>query len=46
MCKPVFQLGYTKYQAGFLSTSFEIGGVLGAAGMGFIMNRYIITINY
>lgn len=34
-------LNYTKYQAGYLSTVFEIGGVLGTAMLGFFVNRFL-----
>ena len=40
----LFQLKYTKNQAGLFSTTFEIGGVLGSFGIGFIMDRWLITI--
>ena len=39
----VFQLNYSKYQAGYLSTVFEIGGVLGTAMLGFFVTRYFFT---
>lgn len=32
-------LKYSKAQAGMLSTTFEIGGVLGSASIGFVINR-------
>ena len=34
------QLNYTKVQAGYLSTVFEIGGVLGTALLGVFVKRY------
>ncbi|KAJ7376057.1 hypothetical protein OS493_037164 [Desmophyllum pertusum] len=34
-------LNYTPYQAGYLSTVFEIGGVLGTAMLGFCVNRFL-----
>jgi len=34
------QLNYTKVQAGYLSTVFEIGGVLGTAMLGVFVKRY------
>ncbi|XP_068714575.1 uncharacterized protein [Montipora foliosa] len=34
-------LSYTKYQAGYLSTVFEIGGVLGTTMLGFVFNRFL-----
>jgi len=34
-------LEYTKYQAGYLSTVFEIGGVLGTTMLGFFVNRFL-----
>ncbi|XP_072025555.1 glucose-6-phosphate exchanger SLC37A2-like [Amphiura filiformis] len=34
------QLHYDKQKAGMLSTSFEIGGVLGSATLGIAINRY------
>ena len=37
-----FQLNYTKAQAGYLSTVFEIGGVLGTALLGFFVKRYYL----
>lgn len=40
----VFQLNYSKYQAGYLSTVFEIGGVLGTAMLGFFVTRYFFTV--
>ncbi len=35
------QLNYDKHRAGMLSTTFEIGGVLGSAQLGMIINRYV-----
>jgi len=35
----MLQLEYTKPQAGMFSTMFEIGGVLGSAAIGFILDR-------
>lgn len=43
MWLPMFlynELKYTKNQAGLFSTTFEIGGVLGSFGIGFVMDRY------
>ncbi|CAH3192021.1 unnamed protein product [Porites evermanni] len=34
-------LNYSKYQAGYLSTVFEIGGVLGTAMLGFFVTRFL-----
>ncbi|XP_074610094.1 sugar phosphate exchanger 3-like isoform X2 [Acropora palmata] len=34
-------LNYTKYQSGYLSTVFEVGGVLGTTMLGFIFNRFL-----
>lgn len=34
-------LNYSKAQAGMLSTTFEIGGVLGSALIGVFINRYV-----
>ncbi|KAJ8301606.1 hypothetical protein KUTeg_020593 [Tegillarca granosa] len=36
----VIVLKYSKGEAGMFSTVFEIGGVLGSAGIGFVMDRY------
>lgn len=33
-------LGYTKVEAGYSSTSFEIGGVVGTIAIGFLSDRY------
>lgn len=33
-------LGYTKAQAGYLSISFDVGGIIGLVAVGFISDRY------
>lgn len=33
-------LGYTEERAGYLSTAFEIGGAVGAVGLGFLSDRW------
>jgi len=38
----VFQLQYSKSEAGMFSTMFEIGGVVGSATLGLILDRYLL----
>lgn len=35
------QLQYSKGQAGMFSTMFEVGGVLGSAVIGIVLDRYV-----
>ena len=43
----MLQLEYSKTQAGMFSTMFEVGGVVGSAGIGFILDRlaYLLVLH-
>ena len=40
------QLHYGKAQAGMFSTTFEIGGVVGSAVIGIVLDRYHCHVHY
>ena len=40
----LFQLNYGLAEAGILSTTFEVGGVVGSALVGVFIDRYVLDI--